>query len=225
MLRPSSSALLLAALLALGCGDPGDGEPTFIDAGGGDGGGFDAGQARDGGGSTTRMDAGAGVDAAVDEVDGGEMMTEITCPPPAGAASDATFLDCEGNEVSFHSLCGGDALWLVGYADWCPVCKSFARDQINDIWAEFHPRGVEGMLVITASSSFGSPDAALCAEVRDRYSLEIPVVYDPTGNLSSALGLADNASNAVYDAAFTELWKAQYQDSMVPAQLEAALTN
>jgi len=221
--------LVLASLLLLACDDdappPGgsDAGPILsIDAGAGDAGprgGEDAG-ATDAG-SVDGVDSGTAEDAGP---------VGMGCPPagPFGAGvgnvpMDATVTTCDGEEVSLHSLCGGEAAWVFGYADWCPPCRSFARDDVESLWTTYSARGVNALMVVTETSGFGTPTTATCQEIRDRYGLTIPMVIDTDDAIQRALGIDSNAENVVMDGSLRILWNEKYADDEVATELESAL--
>lgn len=152
------------------------------------------------------------------------------CPPvgpfgtEAGAvAADALLFDCEGNEVRLHDLCAASVSWIIGYADWCSTCRNFTRSDVERLWQEYSAQGVAGYFVIGEDSSFNAPTAEVCAEVRDRYNLTMPVLFDPEGAVQTALGIRSNAENVVLGEGMEILWKARYAESMVPTRLDEAL--
>ena len=151
------------------------------------------------------------------------------CPPqgPFGTnvgsvVPNATVMDCDGNDVTLHSLCDGDAVWISMFADWCPPCRSFARDNMETVWQSHRDR-INGLVIVTANMSYGSPTQELCAEIRDRYELTIPIAFDPTGAAAAALGLSDNAENMVLRRGMEVAWTAKYAEHMVSAQISAVL--
>ena len=238
--------LLFVSLVA--CTDPAP-PPGGTDAGPSDAGGVDAFVAMDGG--RDGVDAPDCVPACEglacgDDGCGGECGTcgagEVcaegacrlpmggTCPPAApygtevgDVAADAVLFDCDGNEVRLHELCEADVAWIFEFADWCPPCRSFARDDVERIWTTYDPMGVDGYFVISADGDFGAPDQALCNEIRDRYSLSMPVLFDPTGELQTALGINANAWNVLLRPGGVIDWKGKYAESMVEGMIQSRL--
>ncbi len=148
------------------------------------------------------------------------------CPPSApfgtaegDVAADAVLFDCDGNEVALHTLCDAEVSWVFEFADWCPPCRGFARDDVQRIWAEYSARGVEGYFVVSADGSFNAPTQSLCNEVRDRYGLTMPVLFDPTGALQTALGINATAWNSLVQNGMVIDWKGKYAEAEVEGEL------
>jgi len=183
------------------------------------------------------VDAAIPADGAVTTDDGGptDVLDGSTvggvCPPtgPFGTevgdvAPDVTLLDCDGNEVSLHaSLCDGSVGWAFVYAEWCPPCRSFARDDVESIWQSYRDQGLSGVVVVTADASYDAPTAELCAEVRDRYGLTMAVLFDPTGALSSGLDVRSNAVNVLFTEGMRIEWKGRYAESEVEGRIAGLL--
>lgn len=208
-------ALASLLVLALACDDEPVSTDRTPDMGGRE---VDAATPADGG---LAVDAGPAADAA----------TGGACPPtgPFGTAvgdvaPDVTLLDCEGNEVSLHeSLCDGSVGWAFVYAEWCPPCRSFARDDVESIWQSYRDQGLSGVVVVTADASYDAPTAELCAEVRDRYGLTMPVLFDPTGALPSGLDVRSNAVNVLFSEGMRIEWKGRYAESEVGGRIAGLL--
>ena len=214
----------LASLAACGGSPPTpspDGGPR-PDAGGGgaDAGiaaGTDAGPPADGGGQADASRA----------ADGGE---GLVCPPsgPTGSAvgeiaPDLRLMDCDGVEHSLHDLCDRQALWLFEFADWCPPCRTFASSRMNPIYASHASESFEGWMVISADAGFGRPDAADCAEIRSRYGVTMPVLFDPTGAFQTAFGVAANEINIVLSEGARIEWVGHYASSEVDSRITEVL--
>lgn len=218
--------LLLATMLAFafGCADeaaPPAGGDAAIDAPPFDAGAFDA-------GTDAGTDAALGVDAA----DTSDAAMGALCPPagPFGTAvgdiaADVTLFDCEGNEVRLHELCEAQVSWLFEFADWCPPCRSFASRDLENVWTTYSAMGVQAYMVVSEDRDFAVADAADCAEIRDRYSLTMPVLYDPTGAVQTALAIDSNATNVIFERGMRIRWKDKYAESEVADQLAAALAS
>ena len=207
-------SLGLVAAVAIGCDDNPGGPPPRDAASPVDGGGTDGGA-----GSTDAGDVG-GTDAG----------RPMLCPPsgPTGAgvgdiAPDVRLMDCDGVEHSLHELCDRPATWIFEFADWCPPCRAFARDQVNEIYARRSVDGAAGWMVISAASDGSAPDAALCAEVRDRYSINMPVLFDPEGRIQSAFNVPSNEINIVLREGAVIDWVGQYSANQVDARIADAL--
>jgi len=185
-------------------------------------------------------DAGVSVDAGQDAglsaddagvMDGPDGSTGGSCPPsgPFGTAlgdiaPDVTLLDCAGTEVSLHdALCEAEAGWVFVFAEWCPPCRTFARDDVENIWQSHREQGLQALVVVTADSSYDAPTAELCAEVQERYGLTMPVLYDPTGAFASALEVQSNAVDIVFSSGVEIEWKGRYDSADVDGQITAVL--
>ncbi|MEM9068397.1 MAG: redoxin domain-containing protein [Myxococcota bacterium] len=162
----------------------------------------------------------------------GTCLVSERCPPvgPFGTeegevAADAVLLDCEGNEVRLHALCDAEIAWVFEFADWCSSCRRFARDDVERLWQEYAAQGVAGYFVISTDADFNPATQELCTEVRDRYGLSMPVLFDPDANLQSALGIGRNAWNIILGEGMEIRWKARYSDRMVPERLDEALAH
>ena len=67
----------------------------------------------------------------------------VRCPPsepgglePGQPAQDVAFIDCTGEAVSLHGLCGRPAL-VVNWYGWCPSCETNAA--LGRRLADEHP--------------------------------------------------------------------------------------
>jgi thiol-disulfide isomerase/thioredoxin len=165
---------------------------------------------------------GAG-DASDDATAGG------VCPPVGtfgggiGEATPAlTWLDCDGNAYDVRSLCEAEAVWIVLFAGWCPKCRAFAG-QANAFAAQFNdapPNAFAGFVLVTETANYERPDAAYCAEVRAQYGLEVPVLYEPTGETQRALGVSNNDVHVVLARGNVVTFKKQYT---TPEDVAAAI--
>ncbi|RLB56873.1 MAG: hypothetical protein DRJ42_02080 [Deltaproteobacteria bacterium] len=152
----------------------------------------------------------------------------LPCPPvgPYGTsigdvAPDVTLLDCDGVEHRLHDLCEAPVSWVFEFAEWCPTCRAFAPT-VQTLYERHQPDGLEAYVVIAAAADFGPPDAALCAEVRDRYGFTMPVLYDTTGAFDAALDAPGNDYNLIMTEGMQLRYEAHYGDSTVEAQLADA---
>ncbi len=144
------------------------------------------------------------------------------CPPagPFGTAEgqvagDATFLNCEGEEVTLHSLCSSGPVWIYEFAAWCPPCRSFARNDVSSVNASIEEAGGRGYFIISDTADGSDPDADFCQRTREEYGLEeagVEVLVDPSGSLQTALGITSNAWNVLLDGDLTIRWKGHYQN-------------
>ena len=166
----------------------------------------DAGEARDAFASGARDAAVAGQDAA-SVSDAGAPRAEDApsggvCPPtgPYGqrvgdVAPDIALTDCDGNTHSLHALCDREAVWLFELALWCPPCREFAMSGANRVYDRFRGEAAdsfEGWVVVSEDASFEPATSTTCREVRERYGLHAPVLFDTEGVLQSAFGVASN---------------------------------
>ena len=174
--------------------------------------------------------ADAGNDAGPSGTDAGPLAMGPTCPPtgPYGMAAgqiadDITLMDCDGVEHSLHSLCENQAVWLFEFADWCPPCRSFAASEVNSIYDRHAGAGFEGYVIISADAGFGAPDAAECEEIRTRYGIHMPVLYDPTGAFQANFGVASNEINIVLSEGAQIEWIGHYAANMVDSRITSTL--
>jgi len=205
---------LLCALLSLAACDESTPPAGAADAGPPDLGGTDAGV----GGTDAGTDAGA--------PPGGP-----TCPPagPYGTAvndlaADFTLMDCDGAPHTLHELCDRQAVWLFEFADWCPPCRSFARSEVNRIYERFEGESFAAYFVISEDDGFGEPSAETCAEIRDRYGLTMPVLFDPGTTFEDTLGVASNEVNVVLREGGVIAWKGRYAADRAEGTIEAVLS-
>lgn len=130
------------------------------------------------------------------------------CPPsgpfgsgPGETATDITLFDCDGNAVQLHSLCGRRVSYVYTFAEWCPNCRTFVREQIENEHVRYSAMGdLATWIVLTAVSGGGTVDAAACSRIRDQYAIDTPgvtVLFDPTGETNSVLGMRVNTADMV----------------------------
>jgi len=196
-----------------------DGGPSMTTDGGDRGG--DAGAAG--------ADAGP-VQSDAGPADAGPPSTGGMCPPvgpygmaPGDIADDITLMDCDGVEHSLHSLCENQAVWLFEFADWCPPCRAFASSEMNDVYDSYAGPDFEGYMIISADAGFGAPDAADCEEIRTRYGVHMPVLYDPTGAFQTNFGVAPNEINIVLGQGAEIEWIGRYAANMVDERISRTL--
>lgn len=180
-------------------------------------------------------DAGAGMgsdDAGAPDsgVDAGP--PPAMCPPsgPYGpdagdVAQELVLMDCDGVEHSLHSLCDREVTWIFELADWCPPCRSFARDDANRIYDRFvaeHGDAFAGWMIVSEDMGFDPADAADCAAIRERYGIHMPVLIDPTGAFQDQLDVASNEVHVVLTEGAVIDWKGHYAGDRVEGRIEGA---
>lgn len=129
------------------------------------------------------------------------------CPPRAPFGSevgdtveDLVFYDCDGAAHTLHELCAREAVWVYQFAEWCEPCQAFVRTHVNAIYeAKRAAYGAqfEAWVVISENSEQGQPDAAFCSTVRARYGLQMPVLFDPTGEFQRTFQVVPNEMNLI----------------------------
>jgi hypothetical protein len=169
-------ALAVATLLFAACGSAGD------DVGGGAGG--------SGGG-------GAGGDVGGSGGSGGAGCTELPCVdvecPPAGpygteigeTLGDLSFVDCEGEPVTLHGMCGAKVSVVANFYGWCAPCwESSAR--VADLQTEHGDEGMRSVIVLVEDGLSEPPSPEYCASARTYFGADV-VVRDP-GHTIEAYG-------------------------------------
>ncbi len=120
---------------------------------------------------------------------------------PGNIASNLTLMDCDGNAVELDSLCGRRVSYVYTFAEWCPNCRTFVRDQIEREHSRFAAMGeLETWIVITAASGGRAVDTATCNRIIAEYGIDTPgvrVLIDPTGQTNSVLGMRTNTADMV----------------------------
>ncbi len=76
--------------------------------------------------------------------------------------------------------------------------------------------------MISATRDFGAPSQATCAEIRDRYGLTMPVLFDPTGALQTGLDIDSNAQNVVFTRGMRIDWVGKFAEAEVASRIDAA---
>lgn len=184
--------------------------------------------------------AGDGSDPAVAELDAGAASSASpdagapagpSCPPagPFGdgvgeVAADMVLLDCDGSARSLHELCARRAVWLFEYADWCPPCRAFASAEANRIYERFTGADFEAYVIVSEDAGFGEPDASDCAEIRERYGLRMPVLFDPDTAFEDTFDVASNEVQVVLQAGAVIDWKGHYAADEVEGRIESVLS-
>lgn len=179
--------------------------------------------------ASSEVDAATTIDAGPERIDAGPPAP--ICPPagPTGMGAgdlspDLTLTDCDGVEHTLYDLCERQAVWLFEFADWCPPCRSFANTDANRIYDRFAGPDFEGWMVISEDSGFDGADAADCAEIRDRYGIHMPVLFDTSGALQSAFGVASNEIHIVLSEGMSIEWVGHYAGDQVESRIEGVLT-
>ena len=143
-------------------------------------------------------------EAGMEEIE--EMEPVEGCPPegPFGATEslttpDVTLYRCDGTPIGMHQLCPRRAAYVYTYADWCPNCRNFADDgQANELYRRYKEHDFDMWFVITAQSDSSTPPSAeYCQMIKERYGLEMTVLYDPDGVTNSALDMRVNTADMV----------------------------
>ena len=129
------------------------------------------------------------------------------CPPRAPFGTnigdttvDATFFDCDGNPHTLHELCAHEAVWIYEIADWCGPCRDFVQSHANRIYDERRAalgERFEAWILISEDARMGPASAALCASVRERYGLHMPVLFDPTATFQTTFQVVSNQMHLV----------------------------
>lgn len=160
-------------------------------------------------------------------------VSALSCPPEAPfgravgqIAPELSLPDCDGTMHSLHALCERDAVWLFELADWCPPCRSFAMSEANRLYDRFQgeaPERFEGWVVVSEDSGFDPATSATCEEIRARYGLHAPVLFDTEGLLQSAFGVAPNEVQIVLGRGAEIRFVGHYAGDEVEAELARAL--
>lgn len=174
------------------------------------------------------VDAGSRVDAGPEIPDAG--IDAPMCPPsgPTGRAAgdiapDLTLTDCDGVEHTLYDLCERRAVWLFEFADWCPPCREFAGGSANRIYDRFQGPDFGAWMVISEDAGFTGADAADCTEIRDRYGIHMPVLFDTSGALQSAFGVASNEIHIVLSEGMKIEWVGHYAGNEVESRIEGVV--
>lgn len=155
------------------------------------------------------------------------------CPPtgpfgqrPGAVAQDLVLLDCDGVEHSLHELCERDAVWLFELAAWCPPCRTFAMSEANRIYDRFESEAGDrfaGWVVVSENATFDPATRMDCEEIRTRYGLHAPVLFDPEGRLQDAFGVPSNEVQIVLGEGAVIRHVDQYAADEVEARIAAVL--
>lgn len=170
------------------------------------------------------------LDAALEQPDAGAAVE--ACPPagPFGqrvgdTAEDVVLMDCDGVEHRLHDLCDRRAVWLFELAAWCPPCRAFAMSEANRVYDRFAASSdFEGWVVISENASFDPATRMDCEEIRARYDLHAPVLFDPEGRFQAAFGVPANEVHVVLGAGAEIRYVDQYAADEVEDRIAAVLT-
>jgi peroxiredoxin len=133
-------------------------------------------------------------------------------------------MDCEGNPFSLHDLCAENAAYVYSYADWCPICKELASSTLQQRQDALGPSGLQTVLIVEDGSG-GPATAFLCKQVRAKYKLTFPVLYDPTQSFKTHFAQGGpNEINLVLDQGGAITYLKRYASQVeVEAAIKAAL--
>ncbi|RLB44802.1 MAG: hypothetical protein DRJ42_31190 [Deltaproteobacteria bacterium] len=115
-------------------------------------------------------------------------------------ATNVTLYDCDGNPVELHSLCRHRVAHVYTFAEWCPSCRTFVRDQLEVKHGQYAAMGDLATWVVVTAVTSGALDATGCRRIRDSYGIDTPgitVLFDPAGQTNSVLGMFPNANDLV----------------------------
>ena len=182
-------------------------------------------------GDSAAPDISVGADSSMPDTATPDTGRPSLCPPtgPFGTnagdtAGEIELMDCDGTVHRLHDLCDKDAVWLWGYADWCPNCRTFANNHARRIYERFEGENFAAWMVITANSSFGPPTLAECVTIRDGYGLPMPTLIDPSGQLESVAGLPQpNDAHVVLRGGAEIVWQEGYSGIDVENRLASIL--
>jgi Redoxin len=149
--------------------------------------------------------AGAGGNDASEAGDGSGGDTQRTCPPagpygvkPGDITPDAVLYDCDGTPVHLHDLCTSVAAYVYTHAGWCGTCALFAQSgEANAFFNKYKNDGLGMWFVITSTESGQPPTVDTCRNYRDKYGLEMTVLFDPDGVTESKLNMLPNSDDMV----------------------------
>jgi thiol-disulfide isomerase/thioredoxin len=152
------------------------------------------------------------------------------CPPapPYGhevgdVLGDFVVYDCDGNPVRLHTLCETDVVWIWELAEWCSPCRRFAAgpyDAIYQRYATAYGARFAGLAVITADEELNLPDPVICRELRDRYGIDAPLYFDPTGGFRDVVGGLSNDVHAIMTRGMRVAWTMQFGGDFVNRRLQ-----
>lgn len=98
-------------------------------------------------------------------------------------------------------MCGQRVTYLYNFAEWCPPCRAFVRDEIENAHLSHASSGdISTYVVLTATSGGGAVNNASCQRLRDQYGIDTPgvtMLQDPNGEMNSVLGMRTNMASLV----------------------------
>ena len=81
-------------------------------------------------------------------------------------------------------------------------------------------------MIITETADFTAPDAAYCKTIRDQYGLQMPVLFDPSGDVLRAFNVPTNDVHIVMQHGNKIAFKKQYTTTAaVESAINALLQN
>lgn len=152
------------------------------------------------------------------------------CPPMRPFGTEVgdvlgtfTVYDCAGTPFQIESLCETEVVWIWELAEWCAACRYFASDEYDDIYTHFEDTYGDrfaGVAIITADSELNLPNEEICRELRDRYGIEAPIYFDPTGTFRDRLGGFSNDVHAILTRGMRIQWTMQFGGQFAQQRLQ-----
>ncbi len=196
------SFFLLAALVALGCQTPTEGEDTD-GGGGGEGGDSSSGEMREGYPSGPYGTAVGGI-----------MKSESFTTPDEGMLSV--------NDL--HADAGKKLLFVTTAAGWCTACIE-EQPTLKALHAEWASKGLTILVTVFEDSQYNKASAANAAEWKQRYGLPFDVVADPENLLGAYYDTSLAPMNMMVDLETMEIlfleigWKEELVRAVIGAKL------
>ncbi len=152
------------------------------------------------------------------------------CPPMRPFGPDVgdvlgtfTVYDCAGTPFEIESLCETDVVWIWEFAEWCASCRYFADGNLDAVYSRYETAYGDrfaAVPIITADSELNLPNEEICRELRDRYGIEAPLYFDPTGTFRDRLGGLSNDVHAILTHGMRIEWTMQFGSPFVDARLQ-----
>jgi thiol-disulfide isomerase/thioredoxin len=136
---------------------------------------------------------------------------------------DFEVYDCEGNPLRIHTLCETEVVWIWELAEWCSPCRRFAEGPYDDIYTRYattYGDRFAGLAIITADAELNLPDPLICQELRERYGIDAPLYFDPTGRFRDVLGGLSNDVHAIMTRGLRVAWTMQFGGEFVNRRLQ-----